>query len=241
MSERENLFRPIHKGIRLMLYQLGSQLQATDFTNEESSNRLVTRLKLDLGSAISDCILCLMTTHARHEESDIFAHMSRHDPDVVALVMKEHRDVAVAILGVSKTCDEVVEATGRDRRIEVGDRLVQEVNDVLALYLVHMNNEESLLVPVMWERFTDEQLRSMRLAFYDHIPLPLFEKWMRWTLPAMNQEELVVLFSGLRKPPDSPRYDDWVRLAHETLDLDRWLVLRDRAGVELPPGPGGAR
>ncbi len=236
MSERENLFRPIHKGIRLMLYQLGAQLQATDFLNEATSNRIVERLKRDLGNASANCILCLMSTHSHHEEGDIFSHVRVYDPDAVGIAMKEHADVVSHIHTLSKTCDEVLRLTERNRRIEVGDRLVQETNDVVALYLSHMNNEEALLVPIMWERFTDEQLRAMRQAFYDHIPLPLFETWLRWTLPAMNTEELVVLFSGLKKDPPSARLADWMRLAHENLDIDRWLAIRERAGVATAEG-----
>jgi hypothetical protein len=38
MAERENLFRPIHKGIRSMLYDLGSQLQTTNFADVNESN-----------------------------------------------------------------------------------------------------------------------------------------------------------------------------------------------------------
>jgi hypothetical protein len=217
-----------------MLYQLGAKLQATDFLNEVASNELVERMKRDLGNSVSNCILCLMTTHSHHEEADFFTRVRAFDPDVVNLVMKEHAEVASHVRDVSKTCDEVLRITDPARRVELGDRLVQEINDVVALYLTHMNNEEALMVPVMWERFTDEQLREMRRAFYDRIPLPLFETWMRWTLPAMNQEELVVLFTGLKKGSGSPRYNHWVRLAHETLDPVRWTGLNERAGVAFP-------
>ncbi|HTT72546.1 MAG TPA: hypothetical protein VMG99_00120 [Thermoplasmata archaeon] len=234
MSERENLFRPIHKGIRLMLYQLGAKLQATDFLDETASNQLVDRMKRDLGNSVANCILCLMSTHSHHEEADFFTRVRVFDPDVVSLVMKEHAEVAAHVRDVAKTCGELLSLRDPARRIEVGDRLVQEINDVVAMYLTHMNNEEALVVPIMWERFTDEQLREMRLSFYDHIPLPLFETWMRWTLPAMNQEELVVLFSGLKKSPVSPRFGDWVRLAHETLEPVRWSGLVERSGIPVP-------
>jgi len=234
MSDRENLFRPIHKGIRLMLLQSGAGLQATSFEDVNESNRVVLRLKHDLGDSLSNCILCLLNVHTRHEEREIFSKVRAHDPDVVRVVMKEHVEVAMRIHEVSKTCDEVSKLTESDRRIEIGDRLIQEVNEMTASYLSHLNNEEALLVPVMWEWFTDEQLRAMRDVFYRNLPLPLFETWMHWTLPAMNQEELIVLFSGLKQNPESSRYKDWVRLAHETLDPDRWLGLRERVGVELP-------
>src|SRR5208282_6186365 len=94
MSDRENLFRPIHKGIRLMLYQSGAGLQATSFADVDESNRVVLRLKRDLGVSLSNCILCLLNVHASHEERDIFSKVRRHDPDAVRVVMKEHLEVA---------------------------------------------------------------------------------------------------------------------------------------------------
>ncbi|MGP8072961.1 MAG: hemerythrin domain-containing protein [Thermoplasmata archaeon] len=234
MSERENLFRPIHKGIRLMLYQLGSGLQAQSFTNVEESNEFVARLKRNLGDSLSNCILCLLTIHAHHEEKDIFAKVRVHDSDAVDAVMKEHVEIARLVRSVSATCDELQTMADAKRRIEVGDRLIQEVNELIALYLAHLNNEESLLVPVMWQWFNDDQLREMRRVFYDTLPLSMFETWMRWTLPAMNTDELVILFAGLKTYPESPRIKDWVRLAHEVLDFDRWAALRQ--GVDLPWG-----
>jgi hypothetical protein len=239
MSERENLFRPIHKGIRSMLYDLGSRLQTTNFADVTESNRFAARLKHDLASSLSNCLLCLLRAHSSHEERDIFAKLQAHDPDVIDLMMKEHAEAALRIHEVSKTCDELISLTSRARRIEVGDRLDLEVNDLFAFYLAHLNNEEATLVPLMWERFTDEELRAMRAQFYDSLPLPLFETWMRWTLPSLNEEELVVLFSGLKADRESARYPDWVRMAHETLDFDRWLGLQERVGVSVPSGVPG--
>jgi len=235
MSERENLFRPIHKGIRSMLYELGSRSQTTNFADVADSNRFATRLKHDLQNSLSNCILCLLRTHSTHEEKDIFSRIRAHDPDVVDLMMQEHAEVARRIWTVSKTCDEVLTLESSTRRIEVGDRLNQETNELFAFYLAHLNNEEATLVPIMWERFTDPELRAMRAEFYNSLPLSLFETWMRWTLPSLNQQELVVLFGGLKGDPETARFDDWVRLAHETLGPDGWLALRDRVGVEIPP------
>ncbi len=231
MSSRENLFRPVHKGIRSMLYELGSRLQTTNFGDLTESNQFAMRLKHDLGNSLSNCFLCLLRTHSNHEEKDIFSAMRPHDPDVVGLMMKEHAEVARRIHGVAKTCDEILGLTSPARRIEVGDRLNQEANDLFVYYLTHLNNEEATMVPVMWERFTDEQLRSMRAKFYDSIPLPLFEVWMRWTLPSLNTNELLVLFSELKQSPEPVRFKDWVRLAHETLDLPRLRALEDQVGL----------
>ncbi len=231
MSARENLFRPVHKGIRSMLYGSASRLQATNFGDLTESNQIITRLKHDLGDSLSNCMLCLLRTHSSHEERDIFSAMRPHDPDVVAMMMKEHAEVARRVRDVSKTCDEILDLTSPARRIEAGDRLNQEANDLFVYYLSHLNNEEATMVSVLWERFTDEQLRAMRAKFYDSVPLPLFHVWMRWALPSLNTNELLVLFSGLKADPETPRYKEWVKLARETLDMPRLRALEDQVGL----------
>ena len=234
MSERENLFRPVHKGIRSMLYQLGRELQSTDFTDVAASNVVIDRLRRGLGDAASNCVLCLLKDHSSHEERDLFAPLHRLDSDVVELMMREHAEVARRIGTVLRQCTEVAQTTEAPRRIELGDRLNEEANDLFAFYLTHLNREESTIVPVMWERFTDDQLRELRGRFYDAVPLARFETWMRWTLPAMNVNELTVLFRGLQKGPPSPRYADWVRLARETLEPARWQELEARVPLAPP-------
>ncbi|HYA57580.1 MAG TPA: hemerythrin domain-containing protein [Thermoplasmata archaeon] len=230
MTTRENLFRPIHKGIRSMIYELGLRLGVADFTNVEETNELTVQLQHDLTGSISNCILCMLQAHSRHEERDYFAAIEPFDRDVVELMMVEHRQIASQVLDVSRTCEELRGLTDLKRRIEVGDRLFLEANDLFAAYLAHLNNEEATLVPVMWERFTDEKLRALRAQFYNSIPLPRFEDWMRWTLPALNLNELEVLLSGMRVEPGPNRFGDAMRVAAETLDPARWNALQERVG-----------
>jgi hypothetical protein len=135
------------------------------------------------------------------------------------------------IYAVARVCEELTMASDPTRRIELGDRLVLEANDLFAFYLAHLNNEEALLVPVMWENFSDAELRALRARFYNLIPLAAFEEWMRWTFPALNINELVVLISGMRTDPPPNRFADAMRLAKETVRADRWAVLQSRVGA----------
>jgi hypothetical protein len=200
-------------------------LGTTDFTDPKESNEIASQLKQDLTASVSNCILCLLYAHSKHEEEDFFSAVRPYDPDVVDLMLTEHRVIVRRVQQVANTCDELQGLSDRARRIEVGDRLHLEANDLFAFYLAHLNNEEATMVPVMWERYTDEQLRALRSQFYNRIPLPRFEEWMRWTLPALNPNELVVLLSGMRTDPAPNRFADAARVAKETLGQDRWAIL----------------
>jgi len=231
MSDRENLFRPIHKGIRSMIFLLGQRMGTTDFTNPGESNDLAKQLRRDLTRSASNCILCLLQTHSLHEDKDFFTAVRQFDEEPVKLMTAEHAVIVRRIYEVAKLCDELTEISDPARRIEAGDRLTLETNDLFAFYLAHLNNEEALLVPLMWENLSDEQLRALRAQFYNTIPLAAFEEWMRWTLPALNVHELSILLSGMKLDPPPNRFADAMRLGKATVPHDRWAqVERTVAG-----------
>jgi len=230
MTNRENLFRPIHKGLRSMIYELGLRLGTTDFTNVSESNAIAELLKQELTQSLPNCLVCLLLTHSVHEEDDIFAPVRPFDPDVVELMLKEHRAIVRQVHEISKICDQLRSLQEPNHRIEAGDQLHQSASDLFAYYLMHMNNEEATLVPVMWDRFSDEQLRALRAQFYNRIPLTQFETSMRWTLPALNPIELQVLLTGMKSDPSPNRFSDAMRVGKEMLGADRWAVVEEQLG-----------
>jgi hemerythrin HHE cation binding domain-containing protein len=214
-----------------MIYELGRRLQTTDFTDDVAARNLIRDLRENLNLTAGDCTLCLLYAHSKHEEKDFFRPLRTFDPDVVKLMMVEHREIVEGIHHLSQTGDELLAETSPPRRIEVGDRLNLEANDLFAFYLRHMNNEEATMVPVMWEHFTDKELRALRSQFHTSVPRRRLEAWMRWTLPALNPNELVVFFRGMREDGPSELCDYLVGLAAETVDADRWEWARNQAGV----------
>jgi len=214
-----------------MIYDLGRRLQTTDFSDPVAGTEMVKSLRENLELATGNCVLCLLYAHSKHEEVDFFRPLQPIDPDVVALMMKEHAEVGQRIRSFAKTCEELSLADTPARRIEVGDRLSLEANDLFAYYLQHMNNEEATMVPVMWEHFTDSQLRKIRADYHLRTPPRRFEVWMRWTLPALNLNELVVLFRGLKEDGPPELLEHFSRLAVETVDPDRWSATKERAGL----------
>jgi hypothetical protein len=89
---REDLFTPIHKGIRSMIYDLGTKLQKTDFTDVAATNAILTQLKHNLQSANSTCIVCMLHEHGGHEDQSIFPQLAPFDSKAVDAMIQEHVD-----------------------------------------------------------------------------------------------------------------------------------------------------
>jgi hypothetical protein len=231
MMPRADIFTPIHKALRSMIYELGNELQTTDFTDEKATAAMVSRLKQDLSLASSTCVLCLLHEHAGNEDKYVFPDVRQYEPKLVDTLLQEHREVVKRIAGVWKQADEVKTHSNPEERIEMGANLNRSSNDLFAFYLTHLNGEESTIVPAMWKHFTDEQIIGMNTAIMKNLSPERMAQWMGWMLPSLNINELVGMLVGLKKGTPAPAFENMARLAEKVLGEDRWKAVKSRAGL----------
>lgn len=228
---REDLFTPIHKGIRAMIYELGTKLQKTDFTDVSATKAIITQLKYNLQSANSTCIVCMLHEHGEHEDQRIFPQISQYDSKVVDAMIQEHVEITKQIVEISRISDELLRLTDNDQRIEMGNRLNRMVNNLLAFYLTHLNNEEATLLPLTWEYLTDDQIRAIRTKVQMATPPERYSEWMRWIVSSLNVNELIGIFSGMKQAVPPPVLEKMMQLAEENLDRDTWNKVKARANL----------
>jgi len=214
-----------------MIYELGKELQTADFTDERSTERVTAKLKMDLSSASSTCIVCLLHEHHVNEDDYVFPDVRTYEPELIDTLLAEHREIVRKIAEVWKIADALKLLRDREERIEMGDKLNRATNDLFAYYLTHLNGEEATLIPAMWKHYTDEQLVAMRTKIEKNIPPEVFAEWMRWVLPSLNINELTGMFMGLKKGAPPPVLEHMSQLAEKSLNEDRWAAVKARAAL----------
>jgi hemerythrin superfamily protein len=214
-----------------MIYELGKELQTTDFTDEQATQVMVSKLKQDLASASSACIICLLHEHAGAEDQHVFPDVRTFEPKMVDTLLAEHREVVRRIAGVWKIADEVKSLRNRAERIEMGDKLNRTANDLFAFYLTHLNGEEATILPAMWKHFTDEQLVAIRSNIEKSMTRERYADFMGWVLPSLNINELTGMFMGLKKGAPAPVFENIARIAEKALGEDRWAAVRAKAAL----------
>jgi len=214
-----------------MIYELGKELQTTDFADEHATEVMVSRLKQDLSSASSACVICLLHEHAGLEDDYVFPDVRKFEPRIVDTLLEEHREVARRIAGMWKIADEVKTLKNREERIEMGDKLNRMANDLFAFYLTHLNGEESTLVPAMWKHFTDEQIIAMRTNVIKSLSPDRSAQWNSWLFRSLNINELTGMFIELKKAAPAPVFQNMTRMAEKALGEDRWAAVKAKAGL----------
>jgi hemerythrin superfamily protein len=214
-----------------MIYELGKQLQTTDFSDEQETQAIVSRLKEDLAAASSACTICLLHEHAGLEDQYVFQDVRTFEPKMIETLLQEHTEVVRRISGVWKISDELKAVRNREERIEMGDKLNRTANDLFAYYLTHLNNEESTLIPAMWKHFTDEQIIGMRMKIIRSLSPERSVQWNSWLFPSLNINELSGMFTELKKTVPPPAFENMTRMAEKALGEDRWTAVKAKAGL----------
>ncbi|MGA8711016.1 MAG: hypothetical protein ACLP8Y_04420 [Thermoplasmata archaeon] len=232
MVATEDLFTPIHKAIRSMIYDLGGRLQRADFADPAASAAILADLEHEFSAAVSSaCVLCLLHNHGGDEESVPFPAMLPFDGGMIRTLIEEHQEINRRLVAITTKARELAGIYAADARLEVGRRINQEVNEFFAYYLVHMNKEEVSLVPAMREHFTDDQLRAMRSTIMRAMPRERFAAYLRWMLPSLTLNELTGMLTGIKQgaPPEMIEFVASVGAAN--VDPARWAEVRERVGL----------
>src|SRR3989440_2025120 len=197
---------PIHKALRLMIYDVGGRLETTDFTDRDESQLPLNELIDEFSAALpATCILCPPHSHATAEDLYLFPAVEKSDSKLINDLLQEHHEFATELRNISTMCDELKAVESSAQRIARGKQLTLAVNDFFARYMTHLVREERELIPLLNRYLTDEQLMSIRDAMSGHLSPDRFIGFMKWMLASLNPTELAKMsIEVTSKAPDVP-------------------------------------
>lgn len=232
MTAREDLFTPVHKGLRAMIYDLSTRLQKNDFTNISATRDLITHLENDFAIARSaGCVLCVLAHHAEDEESVIFPSVAKADSQLVQSLITDHHDLTRRELALAKSAHELLEIPEPAGRVAAGAALNRRANELFAAYIYHMNREDEVVVPLMQQHFTDAQLAAMRGTIIAGLPPDRLFAILGFMLPALNVHELSDLIAAVTPTAPPAMTAAVVDLCSKKVDPSIWTEVRARTGV----------
>lgn len=227
MTATADLFTPIHKALRSMIYQLSGRLQTHDFADVEATRSLLSDLEHDFAVARSaGCVLCVLSHHAVDEESAIFPALSGVGAELVRSLIEDHHALTRRELALATAGHELVALGTPEARLEAGARLNREANDLFGAYVTHMNREEAEVVPLMQEHFTNEQMAAMQGAIVGGMPPDRLAAILGYMLPSLNVTELRMLLGGFGRTAPPPLKKLVSEIGEARVDPVRWQAVK---------------
>lgn len=203
---RHNFYRDIHKGIRLLLADLGTAAGNVDFTDEAEVAGFAARC---------EGAFTFLEHHGEHEDRFIGPLLSRARRDLSEAIVHEHEDQHRTLASLRARVR--VLANGAPDPARLGHELVLALSRFTSEFVDHMADEEEVLMPALWGAYSDEELQDAHQRLLQSLPPDEVMTSMRWMVPALNHKERVELFTGLKHGAPPPVFAAVFDLARATL------------------------
>lgn len=187
MTARYSLYTEVHKGIRSLMMDLVVRAGRTDFDQPAA----VAALEQATRNAFF-----MLESHADHENRFIGPVVQKHAPAIAEEMFGDHHQQEEQLMAL---LTEVSELAGNptDARTR-GHRFVVTLSAVFGDMLVHMAEEEHVIMPALWEKMSDAELMAVEQQLLASIPPEKMGAFLSWMLPAMNHAERLGMLAGMR-------------------------------------------
>jgi hypothetical protein len=220
---RYNIFKPVHKGLRALLYDTALILQQTEFTDASQAGAAMDKISL---------VLKLFESHAYLQDYFILPTIEKFDKPLVNEFRKEQEFARHLVNGINnlvemfETCH-----TNRERNI-AGSAITKAYMDFMIFNLKEMAKEESLLNESLWRHFSNRELLLMEQEIIESIPASEMAVYGKWMIKGMSDSELVRWFGKLKNSAPEYLYNNLLTLTEMELPSSRWNKIEEAVGEE---------
>jgi hypothetical protein len=216
----EDLYRDIHKAIRVELFAITSQAGRLDPADHADCEALASHF---------DDVVWLLESHAAHEDAEIGPVLELHLPDLAERIEVDHRRIDGRLDRIHDLVVTAVEASGARR--DSTHRLYLELASFTSDYLEHQDVEERVVMPALEDAVGVEATVAIHHAIVSSIPPDQMARSLALMLPAMNVDDRTELLGGMQAGAPAEVFAGVWSLAGSVLAAADHRALGHRLGI----------
>lgn len=191
--QRLDLYRPIHKAIRLCLFDTVTRVGNMDETLDADVREAAAAVR---------ALLAMLAAHIVNEDV-VHRAVERRRPGASAALAHAHDEHASELRKLESAVCAVENAPASERQ-PLAHALYLELTRFAGENLVHMNVEETQMNPLLWSLFSEAELHEIHNQILAAEPPEQLAAGVRWLVPALTHAERVTVIQGARAgiPPE---------------------------------------
>lgn len=158
---RYDLYKSVHKFIRKVLYQFGEDIGKTDFREIAA----VTGIKES-----SDNIAFDLKMHAQKEEKYFTPLFNKKGSTVHKHVEQVHSSQQDELIEFQGVFESALKTVDNEERVIQGYHICSLYDKFLSDNLLHFYQEETILMPELWNLYSDKELQQVTVDSYRNLP-----------------------------------------------------------------------
>jgi hemerythrin-like domain-containing protein len=224
--ERYNSFNIIHKGLRAALYQTALQLQQTDFTEDETAEEALNKVRE---------IVMLFEGHAHKEDHFVLPLINEYEPSVVAAFNSEHEEDEKLGNELKFAIEKVTNSVTGSEKIVSGRELSEAFVRFMVFNLNHMAKEEDIINKILWRYYSDDEIRAMVAKIGKQDPPWIQEFYFTWMIRGISNGEAVNWMKSIQKGVPPVVFQSLIQKAEQELPGRRFKKIAQSLseGVQL--------
>ena len=195
---RFEIYRPIHKAVRYLLFSTATTLGEMDLNDDEVTREALEKLERTI---------TLLREHALHEADFVHTALEGRSPGITAPFAGDHQKDEQAYAQLRRLSGQIRSADV-DQSVALGNEVYGLFNRFIGEYLMHLDREEQVLEKALWDHFTDEELAAIDHAIEMSVSPELMETFLTAFCRSFNPGELVKILGGM-KAAAPPEVTEW--------------------------------
>jgi hypothetical protein len=216
-----DIYRDIHKGLRLGLFSMTQAVGAVDPHDAVAVQGVAERWADLVG---------ILVAHAEHEDTFLQPVIERFAPEYAAEIADAHPRLEAQMAELEVLADRAADACPEQARLLV-HRLYLGLASFTAQYLQHQEFEEFEVMVMLSQHLSFEELLGLDNAIVASVEPDMMARSAALMLPAMNIEDQTELYLGAKTGAPPEVFQGMVALAESLLEPARFQLLRSRIGV----------
>lgn len=186
---RYDIYVGIHKGLRALMLDILQAVGRMDVYDAAETQAVCARV-LELAD--------VCTSHLAHENDFVHPALEACQPGSSEQIAGEHEEHLAAIAGLRDAVATLHTASPGYAKERSAFQLYHRLALFLAENLSHMHHEETHHNQVLWQGYSDEELRALEGRIVASLTQEQNLFCLRWIVPAMTPGERAALLQGLQ-------------------------------------------
>jgi hypothetical protein len=215
-KERYNIFKRPHKGLSSMVFDAGTRIQQTDFTNLSEARVTIPFI----GQAVRS-----FRYHINNEDPVIYNAVANTAPFIVAMMEKTNKkDLQLAVIIEEKLKEYKKVYTKQDLN-GFGLDLPAVFFSFTAVVLQHISKEETVINELLWSIYDDRQLLEIEAGVTQQL-IPDENTWytshiLKW----LTNQEIIGWITGIMEHGNPCEAESLMQTAQSVLPGERWQMI----------------
>lgn len=211
-----------HKYVSAALNDLERLIAKTDFRQHTEIENIEKEFNL---------LITMLKGHAQYEDQTLHKLLQNKASAVYKDIEKEHKHMDETIANLQTMLKNTRAATEEEKQIELGDQFYLWYRKFVGDNLIHLHEEETVILPELQRLYDDETLRAVEFPTYSCMSVDQLVDMIQVLFPHMNPIDRLAFLTDIKDSVPDKFIQAWQNIQailapYERIQLIKQLKIR---------------